>query len=505
MDVPPPSCLTRRDCLTRALALSVATATGNAWAQSRANERSVVINLSLEPDSLDPTMAPSAAVGEITHYNVFEGLTQIEENGAVSPLLAESWSTTPNGLAHTFLLRQGVRFHDGSAMDAAAVRFSFERAVAPGSTNKSRKALFENIASIATPDAHTVTLTLHHPDPHLLFRLGEGPAVILHPASAAQAASAPVGTGPYRLDRWDRGQRVMLAKVSTHRNVAQVRMERAIYRFVHDLEAQEAALRAGEIDVLFNFATQTVRRFQNHNQYQVLIGASNGKGMLTLNHRRAPLGDVRVRRAIAHAIDREGFIRTVLDGRGVVIGSHFSPTDAGYVHLASLYPFDPACARALLKEAGVKTPLRLSLALPPAPYAHAGGPLIAQDLARVGIEVELQPMSWAQWLQGPFKGQFDLTLINHVEPLDYRIYTDPDYYFGYDSPDFRALVDRHANATTARERQTLFAQMQRHLAQDAVNAWIFTPQIGTVVRKGLRGVPMNYPIFAHNIAAMWWE
>lgn len=505
MDVPPPSCLTRRDCLTHALALSVATATGNAWAQSRANERSVVINLSLEPDSLDPTMAPSAAVGEITHYNVFEGLTQIEENGAVSPLLAESWNTTPNGLTHTFRLRQGVRFHDGSAMDAAAVRFSFERALAPGSTNKSRKALFENIASIATPDAHTVTLTLHHPDPHLLFRLGEGPAVILHPASAAQAASAPVGTGPYRLDRWDRGQRVMLAKVSTHRNAAQVRMERATYRFVHDLEAQEAALRAGEIDVLFNFATQTVRRFQNHNQYQVLIGASNGKGMLTLNHRRAPLGDVRVRRAIAHAIDREGFIRTVLDGRGVVIGSHFSPTDAGYVHLASLYPFDPARARALLKEAGVKTPLRLSLALPPAPYAHAGGPLIAQDLARVGIEVELQPMSWAQWLQGPFKGQFDLTLINHVEPLDYRIYTDPDYYFGYDSPDFRALVDRHANATTARERQTLFAQMQRHLAQDAVNAWIFTPQIGTVVRKGLRGVPMNYPIFAHNIAAMWWE
>lgn len=259
MDVPLFSCLTRRDCLSRALALCVAPAAGNALAQSRTEERAVVINLSLEPDSLDPTMAHSAAVGEITHYNVFEGLTQIEESSAVSPLLAESWSATPNGLAHTFRLRQGVRFHDGSVMDAAAVRFSFERAVAPGSTNKSRKALFENIAAIATPDAHTVTLTLHHPDPHLLFRLGEGPAVILHPASAAQAASAPVGTGPYRLDRWDRGQRVMLVKASTHRNAARVRMERATYRFVHDLEAQEAALRAGEIDVLFNFATQTVR------------------------------------------------------------------------------------------------------------------------------------------------------------------------------------------------------------------------------------------------------
>src|SRR5690606_16838587 len=124
----------------------------------RAAERSVVINLSLEPDSLDPTMAAAAAVGEVTHYNVLEGLTQITENGAVQPLLAESWNTDPNGLACTFRLRQGVRFHDGSALNAAAVRFSFERAVAPGSTNKSRKALFDNIATVVTPDAHTVTL-----------------------------------------------------------------------------------------------------------------------------------------------------------------------------------------------------------------------------------------------------------------------------------------------------------------------------------------------------------
>lgn len=113
--------------------------------------------------------------------------------------------------------------------------------------------------------------------------------------------------------------------------------------------------------------------------------------------------------------------------------------------------------------------------------------MIARDLAQVGIEANIQQLSWQQWLQGPFKGQFDMTLINHVEPLDYRIYTDPGYYFGYDSPAFRALVERHASATNARERQMLFSQMQRHLAQDAVNAWIFAPQIGTVVRKGLRG------------------
>ena len=131
--------------------------------------------------------------------------------------------------------------------------------------------------------------------------------------------------------------------------------------------------------------------------------------------------------------------------------------------------------------------------------------MIAEYLGKVGIDCQLENMSWTEWLAGPFAGKFDMTLINHVEPLDYAIYTDPSYYFGYDSAVFRDLVQRHALATNARERQQLFVQMQRQLAYDAVNAWLYTPQIGIVLRKGLRGTWMNYPIFAHDIAAMWWE
>lgn len=500
----PPYRVTRRSCLAHSAALCLG-ALAPATAGARSGRRGVVINMSLEPDSLDPTMAPSAAVGEVVHYNVLEGLTRIEENGAVAPLLAESWQVDGSGRHYSLRLRQGVRFHDGAALDASAVRFSFERAVAPGATNKARKALFDNIATLATPDAHTVALSLHNPDPHLLFRLGEGPAVILHPGTADRVATHPVGTGPYRVMQWRRGHSLDLAKADGYRQAAQLRMEQAGFRFLYDPMEQSAALQAGEIDIAFNFATQTVRHFQDQSGFQVLIGASTGKGLLALNHRRAPLNDVRVRRAITHAIDRQAFIRSVLDGRGVVIGSHFSPADAGYLHLAGSYPYDPERARALLREAGVTTPLRLALALPPAPYAYEGGPVIAQDLARVGIIAELQRLTWEQWLAGPFKGRFDMTLINHVEPLDYQIYADPAYYFGYDSPAYRALVQRHADAANARERQLLWAQLQRHLAQDAVNAWIFAPQVGTVVRKGLRGVWMNYPIFVHDVAAMQWQ
>ena len=477
---------------------------GLATAQVRSGP-SVSISLSLEPDSLDPTMAASAAIGEVVHYNVLEGLTRIEENGDVRPLLAQSWSQDASALVHVFKLRRGVRFHDGAVLDADTVRFSFERAKAPGSTNKARKALFDNIARIDTPDAHTVVLNLERPDVHLLFRLGESTAVILHPASAGQAASHPVGTGPYRFGQWDRGQSITLLKADTYRHAAQVGMERAVFHFIHDAKAQEAAFRSGSIDLFFNLATQDVGHFQGDSRYQVLVGSSGAKGMVAINHRRKPLDDVRVRRAITHAIDREGFIRKVLEGRGRVIGSHFAPTDQGYVHLAGQYPYAPERARSLLREAGVATPLRLTLTLPPTPYAREGGPLIAADLAKVGIELRLETVEWSQWLGGVFKGQFDLSLITHVESLDYLIYTDPFYYFGYDSPEFLHLAARHALAGTPRERNRVFAQMQRHLAEDAANAWIFAPQVATVARKGLRGVWMNYPLVVHDIAAMRWE
>ncbi len=487
------------------VALLLAVPGPGAVAQAQTVSSRVVFSLSLEPGGLDPTIAPSASIGEVVHYNVLEGLVKIEESGATTPLLASSWKVEEGGTTYRFVLRKNVHFHDGALFDAAAVRFSFERAMAPGSANKSKKSLFDNIASIETPDPYTVVLHLRHPDANTLFRLGEGPAVVLHPASAAQAVTAPIGTGPYRFESWKRGYGISLVKFEGYRNAPDVHIREVLFRFINQPAAQAEALEAREVDVFFNIATQAVAHFQANSAYQVLIGASSGKGMLAINNRKTPLNDVRVRRAIVHAIDRERFIQEVLDGRGKAIGSHFSPTDAGYVHLAGLYPYDPERAQALMREAGVALPLKLRLTLPPTPYARGGVPLIVAALARIGIEVETQEVDWAHWMSGPFSGNFDLTLINHVEPLDYQIYTDPDYYFGYDSAEFRDLVARHAASGNARERQVLFAKIQRKLAADAVNAWIFAPQISTVARKGLKGLWMNYPIFVHDLAALRWE
>lgn len=499
--------LTRRDfaCSTLAHAVPLVGMVAPAAVHAQGVQRAIAVSLSLEPPTLDPTMAASASIGEVVHYNVLEGLTKIEENGTVSPLLAKAWTRSYDGKTYTFVLRQDVLFHDGAPFDARAVKFSFERAKAPESTNKARKVLFDHITAITTPDAHTVVLQLDHADANLPFRLGENTAVILHPASAALAATQPVGTGPYRFASWKKGTGITLTRHAAFHRAAQVHIPEVTFRFINEPGEQVAAVLAGEVDMLFNIAPQNLARFQTAQHYQVMVGSSNGKGMLAINNRRKPLDNVRVRRAITHAIDREAFIKRMLGGRGKAIGSHFSPTEAGYVHLTGVNPHNPAKARALLKEAGVKLPLKLTLSLPPTPYARTDRDLLVDALADVGIQVQTDYLTWPQWLEGPFKGDFDLTMINHVEPLDYHIYGDPHYYFGYDSPAFRDLLARHAAADNARERQVLFASMQRHLANDAVNAWIYAAQVTAVSRKELRGWWMSFPILAHDIAALRWD
>ena len=132
-----------------------------------------------------------------------------------------------------------------------------------------------------------------------------------------------------------------------------------------------------------------------------------------------------------------------MNGLGTPIGSHLTPNDPGYVDLTGQYPHDPAKAKALLKEAGVTTPLTLTLTLPPPDYARKGGEIVAAELAEVGIQAKIENVEWAQWLSNVYKDKnYDLTIISHVEPLDIGIYAKPGYYFNYDNADFNAIIAR---------------------------------------------------------------
>jgi peptide/nickel transport system substrate-binding protein len=491
---------------TSLIVLAAAAAAALPAAGQPANKTRVTLAMVLEPPGMDPTVAPAAAIGEIVHYNVLEGLTKINVDGSVTPLLAERWSMDPDGKSYTFKLRKGAKFHDGEAFDASDVKFSFERAKDDKSTNKAKKAVFDNIRRIDAPDAHTVILTLENADPNFLFRMGENTAVILDPKSAAGAATKPVGTGPFTFDEWKKGTSVTLKKWPGFRDAKSIRLERATFRFINDPAARVAALLAGDIDGVPRLdAPQAVKQLQADKRFVVEVGNTAGKGIVAINNRKKPFDDVRVRRAIAHAIDRKSFIDGVLEGLGKPIGSHFAPTDAGYVDLTGATPHDPEKAKALLREAGVATPLNVTLTLPPPQYARKGGEVVAAQLAKVGIEAKIENVEWAQWLSGAFKGNFDLTIINHVEPLDYMQYTNTGYYWGYDNKDFRDLTAKFAATGDKKERTKLFAEIQKKIAADQVNAFVFNPAQVAVARKGLKGLWSSSPIFANDLAAVSWQ
>ncbi len=496
--------LRRRTLAQAAALLALPIPFSEAMAQ-RARD-AVVLGMVLEPTGLDPTMSPAAAIGEIVHYNVLEGLTKINASGAVSALLAEDWTSDPDGKSYTFRLRKGVKFQDGTPFDAEAVKFSFERAKAPDSTNKAKKGVFDNISSISAPQPDVVILTLNNPDATLPFRLGENTAVILSPKSAATTATQPIGTGPFKFDSWQKGSAVSLVRWDGYRDLAAIKLRRVTFRFINDNAAQVAALLAGDIDGMPRFgAVQNLKQLQADKRFVVEIGSTAGKGMLAINNKKKPLDDVRVRRALMHAIDRKAFIDGVLEGLAKPIGSHAAPTDVGYVDLTGLYAYNPDKARALLKEAGISTPLNLTLTLPPPSYARKGGEVVAAMLAKVGINAKIENVEWAQWLAGPFKGNFDLTIINHVEPLDYMQYANPAYYWGYDSKVFNEIAKKRAEAGRGRQQVQLYGDIQRQIANDAVNAFLFNPSQVSVARKGLKGLWASSPVFANDMSQVSWQ
>jgi len=484
----------------------VAASAGMSPALAQGKKDTAVIGMTLEPPGLDPTAGAASAIGEVVHYNILETLTKIEPDGSIKPLLAQSWSVTPDNKTWAFKLRSGVRFQNGEPFNAQAVKFSFERAVAPGSLNKD-KAVFNNIVNIATTDDLTVVLTLKNPNPDFLFQLGQTTASIVEPKSAATNNTQPIGTGPYKLESWNKGSSVVLTRWDGYRDAKSVKLRRVTIRFISDGAAQVAAMLSGDIDAFPRVAAaRSLSQFRDDKRFQVLIGGSRSKTILAINNKRKPLDDLRVRRAIAMAIDRKAVIDGAADGFGTPIGSFYVPGAPGYVDLTAVNAYAPDNSRALLKEAGVATPLELTMKMPPTPYARQGGEVIAAQLAKVGINAKLENVEWAQWLSGVYSQKaYDLTVISHVEPLDFGNFARPGYYWGYESPKFNELWEKINTTADSAERNKLMADAQRLVADDAVMAYLYQPTWITVAKTGLKGLWKDAPILANDLSALSWQ
>ncbi len=476
-------------------------------APAQAQKDSVSIGMTLEPPHLDPTGgSPAQAIREVTYLNIYEGLVRLDRSGAIQPLLATSWALSSDGLTYYFRLRDEVSFHDGTAFTAETAKFTLERAMAADSTN-SQKWIFAPITGIEAPDARTLVVKLKEPTANFLYGLAWGDAVMFHPNSVANNKTSPVGTGPYRFERWNRGDRVELAKNDRYWRADAATLRRATFRFIADAQAQVNAVRAGDVDAISNLAgPEAAEPLKSDRRFAVVNGATEGETIVGLNNQKAPFNDVRVRRALAHAIDRRQVIAGAMSGFGTPIGSHFSPVHPAYVDLTGLYPYDPAKARALLAEASHPNGFAATLRLPPPPYARRSGEIVAALLGQVGIRVTIEPIEFAQWLDQVFRNKnFDMTIISHTEPLDINIYARDDYYFGYRDPEFKALIERIGRTLDEAERNKLYGEAQRKLATDAVNVFLFQlPKIG-VWSANLQGMWENWPLPANPLAELRWR
>jgi peptide/nickel transport system substrate-binding protein len=386
------------------------------------------------------------------------------------------------------------------------VKFSFERAKAAGSTNKAKKAVFDNISSIDTPDAHTVILVLNNAEAMLPVPAGREHRRDPAPRQRRRRRHQAGGHRPVQARELEQGFVGDAGEEwDGYRGAAKVKIKKVTFRFINDPAAQVAALLAGDIDGMPRFgAPQALKQFQGDKRFTVEVGSTAGKGILSINNRKARSTTC----ACAARSPRRSTARRSSTARwkatGKPIGSHLVPSDAGYVDLTG-EPVQPgegqgpaqgsrrgdAAERdADAAAAAVRTQGRRDRR----GAAGQGGHRREDRERRVGAVAV-----------GPFKGNYDLTIISHVEPLDYATaYADPNYYYGYDSAKFRGLVATLAATSDMKEKARLWRDIQRQLAEDAVNVYLWNPAQVAVFRKGLRGLWNSSPIFANDLAAVSW-
>ena len=486
--------------LAAALLLSVS------LAPAYAAKTSLVVGMPIEPPGLDPTVAAPVAIREVTWANLYEGLVRIDRNGRVQPLLAKSWEVSPDGLTYTFRLQEGVKFHDGSSFDSADVKFAFDRARDPKSTN-AQKQIFAPIDSIGTPDPQTVVIKLKETSGNFLYYLGWGDAVIVAPETAENNKASPVGTGPFKFKSWTRGDRVELTRNPDYWQKDKIKLDSVTFRFISDAQAQVAALRAGDLDAFPNLsAPELFNEFKKDNRFAAVAGNTEGEIVAGMNNAKKPFDDARVRRALMHAIDRKALVEGAYSGFGQPIGSFFSPNNPAFIDTTNVVPYDPAKAKALLAEAGYGNGLSITIKSPQMAYASRSAELISAMLSEVGVDMKIIPTEFpAKWIEEVFKNKdYDVTIVAHTEPLDIDIFARDNYYFNYKSDKFKALLAEASKTTDEKARYAKYGEAQKILAEDVPALFLFQlPKLGVWNAK-LKGLWENSPVPANDVTEAYW-
>lgn len=454
-----------------------------------ASKDSIVVALTAAPATLDFTTSAGAAIPQALIGNVYEGLVRITEHGTITPQLATSWDLSPDRTTYTFHLRHGVHFSNGDEFTADTAKFSIDRVKSDAWTN-GLKAGMTPVTGTRVIDAYTLEVTLSTPSNSWLWSMGTLIGAQMTPRGVGSLATKPVGTGPFTVDEYKVGQFLTLTANQSYWGRPPATRHVAL-RYMSDSTATANALRAGDVDAIVGMdAPEMVPSLRKDPRVAVDVGTTTGEVLLTMNNKRAPFNDVRVRQAVMHAVNRQAVITTASGGLGTNTGGVPAPPTDPWSYTSQEYPYDPARARQLLADSGVHD-LNITFTVPARPYASNAAEIIVSELEDVGIHahIELQEFP-AVWLsQTLTHHDYDMSIIEHAEARDIpTLFGKPNYYLGYDDTVTRTLL-ADADAAPPHEYAPLMRKaITRIMDQAGANSIFIFPNI-IVRNRHVMGIP----------------
>lgn len=453
---------------------------------------SLIAAIAGEPDQLDPHKTSAYFSFEVLE-NVFDTLVEPDADLEMQPALAESWEVSPDQLSWTFRLRPGVTFHDGTPLTADDVVFSYRRIIDEQLTNSDK---FSSVTAVEAPDPATVILRLDRPTPNLLTNLGgfKGMAIVSRAnVESGRIATHPVGTGPFSFLGQKSGDSISLGANPTYWD-GPPGVSGVTFRFISEPSTALSALQAGEVDWTDSMPPQRVAQLRDDESLELAVTPSNDYWYLALNEAREPWNDVRVRQAIAYAIDRDAIVQATSYGtaaKNQLAIPEGNPWFTPYDRYAS---GGVDKARELLQKAGAAPSTLDMLVTTEYPETVTAAQIIADNLAPLGITVNIRTVDFATWLDEQNSGNFDMLMMGWLGNID-----PDDFYYAqhhtdgtsnaqkFSNPDVDRLLDAGRVDTDEASRKAVYARAATLIADEVSYIYLYNPSVIQAWNPALSG------------------
>jgi peptide/nickel transport system substrate-binding protein len=466
--------------------------------------------------TLDPQFVTDVPTSRVVMH-LHETLVYLGDDGGIRPGLAESWTVSTDKLTWTFKLRGGVKFHDGTPFTAQAVKYTIDRIRNPATASPRRSAAAA-IQDVKVIDPQTVALVTARPFAPLLAQLSAYNLAILSPASGEtvgkEYSKKPSGTGPFVLDAWKPGDRAVLARNPSYWG-ARPWLDKVEFRVVPEDSTRVLQLLSGEVDAIASVPPVMLKRLTAAKDVRTLRSPGFRTIYIGLNNKLKPFDDVRVRRAVAHALNPPAIVSGILGGVGTTGGGLESPAIGGAHKSLSVYKHDPGLARKLLAEAGHPAGFTVKFYVPTGRYLmdRQVGEAVQAQLKEVGITAQIEAPDWGVLTQlldkrtevpmfllgkGSPTGDLDFTLTLTTR-TDGRM-----NQFNYSNPEVDKLIDLQRSTLDPGEREQLLRRIQEKFYDEAAAVVLFYEEQLFATRANVQGVGVHPNEFV-GFARAWKE